>query len=319
MQGLRTEKSQTWLQSKENIGRDDDCLLMTAGEEKILQEKEIKTQGQIFHLILTGRDLGAQYPGMIIFSLTILSGEKVMSRFRTNTYEYPPLSPISAFEVVQARSDEWEQELRSDPARFLLGEERISRREPDDTPNPEVLIFQGSPRPAGNCSVIAAWAQSAAESSGRSVKVVYLDDLTIQACIGCYQCYNTGACIFEDDMTDIIRSISKARFIVVCTPVFTNTVPGSLKIVIDRCQAYHAMQVLHGKVTGKKGLLFSVAGRKGEENFSCITRVVDAFMKNIHIKPEGSILLDDLDRIGDIRNIPDAEQKVRDIMEKILM
>ena len=290
---------------------------MTAGEEKILSEKVIDAQGQTYHLVLTGRDLGGQYPGMKIYTLQVVSGGNVIACFRTNTYEYPPSSPISASGVIQARSDEWERDLLSDPTRFLEREERAIR-EPDDLPAHDVLILQGSPRPAGNCSVLATWAQAEADRAERSARVVYLDDLTIRACIGCYQCYNTGTCIFEDDMTEIIRSISHARIIVVCTPVFTNTVPGSLKIMIDRCQAYHAEQALTGRKSGKTGLLFSVAGRQGQENFSCITRVIDAFLKNIHIKPVRSVFFDDLDRIGDIRNIPYAEEKVRDAMKKVL-
>lgn len=291
---------------------------MTAGQEKILSEKVINTQNQTYHLVLTGRDLGAQYPGMMIYTLQVVSGGDVIARFRTNTYEYPPSSLISASGVIQARSDEWEKDLLSDPIRFLQSREGRVIREPDDVPAHDVLIFQGSPRPAGNCSVLATWAQAEAARAHRSVRVVYLDDLTIRACIGCYQCYNTGTCIFEDDMTGIIRSISHARIIVVCTPVFTNTVPGSLKIMIDRCQAYHAEQALTGRKPGKTGLLFSVAGRQGQENFSCITRVIDAFLKNIHIKPVRSVFFDDLDRIGNIRNIPYAEEKVRDAMKKVL-
>ena len=291
---------------------------MTAGEEKILSEKVIDAQGQTYHLVLTGRDLGGQYPGMMIYTLQVVSGGNVIACFRTNTYEYPPSSPISASGVIQARSDEWERDLLSDPTRFLEPREERAIREPDDLPAHDVLILQGSPRPAGNCSVLATWAQAEADRAERSARVVYLDDLTIRACIGCYQCYNTGTCIFEDDMTEIIRSISHARIIVICTPVFTNTVPGSLKIMIDRCQAYHAEQALTGRKSGKTGLLFSVAGRQGQENFSCITRVIDAFLKNIHIKPVRSVLFDDLDRIGDIRNIPYAEEKVRDAMRKIL-
>lgn len=291
---------------------------MTAGEEKILSEKVIDAQGQTYHLVLTGRDLGGQYPGMMIYTLQVVSGGNVIACFRTNTYEYPPSSPISASGVIQARSDEWERDLLSDPTRFLEPREERAIREPDDLPAHDVLILQGSPRPAGNCSVLATWAQAEADRAERSARVVYLDDLTIRACIGCYQCYNTGTCIFEDDMTEIIRSISHARIIVICTPVFTNTVPGSLKIMIDRCQAYHAEQALTGRKSGKTGLLFSVAGRQGQENFSCITRVIDAFLKNIHIKPVRSVFFDDLDRIGDIRNIPYAEEKVRDAMKKVL-
>lgn len=291
---------------------------MKAGEEKILQRKEITTPDRTYVLLLTEKDLGIHYPGMIIYTLHITSGDTVIALFRTNTYEYPPLSPISALGVVQAKTDEWERELMSNPSEFVKWHEFRGIESSGDTRVPEVLILQGSPRAAGNCSVMAGWAQAMSERAGRTADVVYLDDLTIRACIGCYQCYNTGTCIFEDDMTGIIRTLSGARIVIICTPVYTNTVPGSLKIVLDRCQAYHALQVINGHSPGKKGLLFCVAGRKGRENFTCITRVIDAFMENIHIRPSGTVLIDDLDRIRDIRDVPGAEQQIKKAVEKVL-
>jgi multimeric flavodoxin WrbA len=220
---------------------------------------------------------------------------------------------------VQAKADEWERELLSDPSEFQAWHESWGIKLSGDARTTEVLILQGSPRPAGNCSVMAGWAQEVAERAGISADVVYLDDLTIRACIGCYQCYNTGTCIFMDDMTGIIRALSGARVVIVCTPVYTNTVPGSLKIVLDRCQAYHALQVLNGHSSGKRGLLFSVAGRKGRENFTCVSRVVTAFMENIRIRPSGTVLIDDLDRIRDIRNAPGAEQQIKKAVENVLV
>jgi multimeric flavodoxin WrbA len=120
-------------------------------------------------------------------------------------------------------------------------------------------------------------------------------------------------------MTGIIRALSAARIVIICTPVYTNTVPGSLKMVLDRCQAYHAFQVLNGRPQRKKGLLFSVAGRKGQENFSCITRVVEAFMENIHIRPSGKVLIDDLDTVRDIRNIPGIALQIQNAVEQVLV
>ena len=79
---------------------DDDCLLMKAGEDKILQRKEIKTPDRTFLLLLTERDLGVQYPGMIMYSLRILSGDTEIARFATNTYEYPPSSPSIVAEAA---------------------------------------------------------------------------------------------------------------------------------------------------------------------------------------------------------------------------
>ena len=112
-------------------------------------------------------------------------------------------------------------------------------------------------------------------------------------------------------MGSIIGAIKGASLLVVCSPVYTNTVPGGLKLVIDRCQAYHAERVLSGGQTGQKGLIFSVAGRKGEENFTCITRVISAFLRNLGIEPVGEVLVDRVDAIRDIRTIPDMEQNVK--------
>jgi multimeric flavodoxin WrbA len=112
-------------------------------------------------------------------------------------------------------------------------------------------------------------------------------------------------------MGRLIGTIKGASLLVVCSPVYTNTVPGGLKLVIDRCQAYHAERVLSGGRTGQKGLLFSVAGRKGEENFTCITRDISAFLRNLGIEPVGEILVDRVDAIRDIRTIPGMEQNVK--------
>jgi multimeric flavodoxin WrbA len=112
-------------------------------------------------------------------------------------------------------------------------------------------------------------------------------------------------------MGSIISAIRGASLLVVCSPVYTNTVPGGLKLVIDRCQAYHAERIVSGGRTGQKGLVFSVAGRKGEENFTCITRVISAFLRNLGIDPVGEILIDRVDAIRDIRTIPGMEQNVK--------
>ena len=86
---------------------------MMAGEEEVLRRREIETPGRTLLLLLTARDLGAQYPGMIIYTLRILSGDTEVARFRTNTYEYPSSSPINALGAVQAKADAWERELLS--------------------------------------------------------------------------------------------------------------------------------------------------------------------------------------------------------------
>ena len=98
---------------------------------------------------------------------------------------------------------------------------------------------------------------------------MYPHDLDIHCCIGCYQCYNTGTCVFDDDMSGIIDAIRGASLLVVCSPVYTNTVPGGLKLLIDRTQAYHAERVLFGGRTGQSGLVLRFRAQGGD-NFTCV-------------------------------------------------
>ncbi|MDP2796854.1 MAG: flavodoxin family protein [Methanoregula sp.] len=268
-------------------------------------------------LTLHREDFSALYPGMIRFTLAVSSKEQIRTIFRTNSFEYSPLVPLKAETIALQTADDWEQQLRTSPALFFQDHWPES---PRHTPalSPDLVVIQGSPRGDGNCSILAGWAVETAHVLGKTVQVIYPHDMSIHCCIGCYQCYNTGSCVFTDDMAEIIDAVRNTSLLVVCSPVYTNTVPGGLKLVIDRCQAYHAERVISGGKQGQKGLLFSVAGRKGEENFICITRVVTAFLRNLDIEPAGEVLIDHVDAVKDIRTIDGIEPTVREKIIRLL-
>ena len=263
-----------------------------------------------YTLNLYHEDFSALYPGMIRYTVIVMAGELMIAVFRTNSFEYSPLVPIAAENVSMQTADEWEREIRNNPTDFIQNHRQVLPEHPIVTTS-DLVVIQGSPRGDGNCSILARWAVDAAHELGRTAQVIYPHDMDIRCCIGCYQCYNSGSCVFDDDMGSIIGAIKGASLLVVCSPVYTNTVPGGLKLVIDRCQAYHAERVLSGGRMGQKGLVFSVAGRKGEENFTCITHVISAFLRNLGIDPVGEILIDRVDAIRDIRTIPGMEENVK--------
>jgi NAD(P)H-dependent FMN reductase len=284
---------------------------------KVLLSKEIRAGGELYALSLGEEDLSRLYPGMVRYTLRLEFGGKTLGLFRTNSFEYSPTVPLEAGAVAWQKAAEWERALAADPAGF------IASLEPDRVPAPgpggtDVLIIQGSPRADGNCSILAGWAAEEAGERGRGARVIYLDDLSIHSCIGCYRCYNTGSCTFDDDMTDLIGALRAASLLVVCTPVYTNTVPGGLKTFIDRCQAYHAERNLLAAGREQRGVLLSVAGRTGPENFACVTRVVIPFMRNLGITPSGEVLLDGIDRARDVRTLPGVREKVRLLVRQAL-
>ena len=276
---------------------------------KPILSKEIRAGGKIYLLSIEEEDLSRLYPGMIRYTLRLSRGGETLCLFRTNSYEYSPTVPLNAEGVIRGKAVEWERALTRDPDGFLasLGGTREVAPPAGDV---EALIIQGSPRADGNCSILAGWAAEEAGDLGKKARVVFLDDLSIHPCIGCYQCYNTGTCAFDDDMAALIRDLRSASLLVICTPVYTNTVPGGLKIFMDRCQAYHAEMTL---VTGrreKNGLLLSVAGRKGADNFACVKKVVISFMRNLGIRDSGEVLTDGMDGIRDIRTLPGIRERV---------
>ena len=281
-----------------------------------LLSREIPSAGKVYTLTVEEEDLSRLYPGMVRFTLRLASGGNTLGIFRTNSYEYSPTVPLGAEQAVRQKAAEWERALEKDPGRFLASLEKPPAAAPPGE-GVDALIIQGSPRPDGNCSILAGWAAEETAAMGKKPRVVYLDDLVLHPCIGCYQCYNTGSCTFEDDMTGLIRALRSARVLVICTPVYTNTVPGGLKIFIDRCQAFHAEKSLFHPVGGKGGILLSVAGRTGMGNFTCVKKVVASFMRNLGIRIAGEVLIDRIDGIRDVRTLPGLREEIGDLVREV--
>jgi multimeric flavodoxin WrbA len=280
----------------------------------LIFHRDINTNLGLFTLSVEKEDLSSIYPNMIRFAVMVHFGEQIVAMFRTNTYEYSPNVPLKAEKVIMEKADRWAGDLLHDPHNFLSSHV-IQKEKKSFVPPTDVLIIQGSPRAGGNCSILAGWVKTTAEEHKRTARVIYPHDLNIKSCIGCYQCYNTGTCTFDDDMVEIIDAIRYATLLVICSPVYTNSVPGGLKLLIDRCQAYHAELTINGyRGKQKKGIILSVAGRKGRSHFTCVTNVVSAFLRNLGVRPSGEVLIDGMDEIQDIRKVPGLAEQVRTIV-----
>ncbi|MCX6697929.1 MAG: flavodoxin family protein [Methanoregula sp.] len=279
--------------------------------------KRITGQEGELILSLDREDYSAVYPGMLRYTVGVSVVGEERALFRTNAYEYAPRVPLQAEAVAYERFAAWERELTESSAGFLLTHEKPpSRRLPAS--GADLIVIAGSPRADGNCGILTEWTVDAARHAGRTATVIYPHDLDIHPCIGCYQCYNTGTCTFDDDMTGIIDAIRTCRVLVITSPVYTNTVPGTLKVLIDRCQAYHAERTLFGGPLHQQGILGAVAGRRGRTHFTCVEHVVHAFMRNLGIIPAGDLLVDGTDEYRDIRTVKGLRERVQDTVRAAL-
>ncbi|MBP5296433.1 MAG: flavodoxin family protein [Bacteriovoracaceae bacterium] len=137
----------------------------------------------------------------------------------------------------------------------------------------KVLVLMGSPRHGGNCDLLCDEFIKGAVAQGNVVEKVYLGDLKIHPCNGCYYCTkHHGKCCLKDDMGDVLKKIMTAEVIVMATPVYFYAMSAQLKLVIDRCVArwmeikhkdfYFIMtsaedspDVMHGTLEGLRGFL----------------------------------------------------------------
>lgn len=277
----------------------------------------IETPEGTFTLRLVQDDLGDIYPGMIRYTVDVLRGTKSVYAYAINTYESARQGTLfdtrKAAEIVFTRLA---HDVASRP--HLYTHTRVFTRPLPGTGTADVVILQGSPRRFGNSAKIASWCDDEAARAGLTSRVFHLQEMEIRPCIGCYVCYDQGYCPVEDDMPPIIRALEAASVVVVCTPVYTGTVPAALKAAIDRCQWLHAREKVLGKEVHARGLLVAVAGRRGAEPFVCVTRVVEMFMENLGIRPAAPVLIGDLDRARDVETIGGVEDDVRAALSALL-
>lgn len=284
-----------------------------------IMERFLNAGGSAYHIVMTEEDLSSSYPGMKRYTVRISSEGRTLGLVRTNSYEYPPSTSLRARDVAAETTTRWEEQLLRDPDTFLSSLPPIPATGRRILPKRGVVIIQGSPRPGGNCALLASWAADAARQRGEEATVHFPHDLDIHPCIGCYQCYNTGTCIFDDDMAAIIEDVSRSRLVVVCSPVYTNSVPAGLKALIDRFQALHAERTFSAETGTGKGLLLAVAGRQGSQNFRCVKAVAGAFFSLLGITPANPILIDGMDQKGDLNSFPDVREQVRTSVNECLI
>lgn len=96
------------------------------------------------------------------------------------------------------------------------------------------IIINSSPRVGGNSDNITKLAVKEFEQRGDEVAVFNVRDHETKNCIACDTCKTTDVCIHKDDTTELIQKAVTCDGILFVSPIYFGTIPGTLKIVIDR-------------------------------------------------------------------------------------
>ncbi len=101
----------------------------------------------------------------------------------------------------------------------------------------KVLILSGSPRRGGNSDMLCDEFAKGAAEAGNEVEKIRVAEKKIGFCRGCYACRESGACVIEDDMAEVLQKMIDADVIVLASPVYFYSVDAQLKALIDRTVA----------------------------------------------------------------------------------
>ena len=120
-----------------------------------------------------------------------------------------------------------------------------------------IIVLNGSPRPAGNTKAMIEAYQAGAESAGHSVQVFDICKMNVHGCLACEYCHTKEdrVCVQKDDMQEIYPVLDEADMIVLASPVYYHGFSGQLQCAINRIYALD-----HPKNLKKAALLLSLGG-----------------------------------------------------------
>lgn len=98
----------------------------------------------------------------------------------------------------------------------------------------KLISIIGSPRKNANTHFLAQKFCEGVENMGWETKEIFLSKMKISPCLHCLGCEDTGECVQDDDMKNIIAQMRKADALLLSSPVYCCSVTAQVKIMMDR-------------------------------------------------------------------------------------
>ncbi|MBE6887246.1 MAG: flavodoxin family protein [Ruminococcaceae bacterium] len=98
----------------------------------------------------------------------------------------------------------------------------------------KVLMINGSPHQYGCTYTALKEVSDKLNSHGIETEFVYLGTQAVHGCIACGGCYQSGKCVFDDQVNEILSKADRYDGVVVGSPVYYSGPNGTLCAFLDR-------------------------------------------------------------------------------------
>ncbi|MDR0905152.1 MAG: flavodoxin family protein [Oscillospiraceae bacterium] len=182
----------------------------------------------------------------------------------------------------------------------------------------KAICILGSPKTNGNTAAILKATVNVIENSGIDTKIVCLGETKIGFCIGCKVCGETGICVQNDDMNQIIRDIYEADIVMLASPSYWGDVTAQMKQFIDRCTPYCNTNINRVPVpAGKHGAAIVIhAGQNKKENENLLS-TFEHFLGHLDIPLQFKLTVEGVDKKEDLESRPAEFERARAFGQEI--
>lgn len=112
----------------------------------------------------------------------------------------------------------------------------------------KVLLINGSPNEHGCTYTALSETAETLQKHGIDTEILYLGKKPVAGCIACGKCRETGKCVFDDKVNEVIDKLDSIDAIVVGSPVYYAGPSGQLTAFLDRL-----FYIGGGRMAGKLG------------------------------------------------------------------
>ncbi len=135
-----------------------------------------------------------------------------------------------------------------------------------------IIGIISSPSIKGNTSILVQSALKEAENLGARTKTLFLPELHIEFCRGCFHCTREGNCIIDDDIRWILPLMDEANGFILGSPTYALNANAYMSQWIER---FGMLSVYTSRYGGKYCVGFSTAGGFGAK--SVAKKLTDIF------------------------------------------
>jgi len=163
----------------------------------------------------------------------------------------------------------------------------------------KILAVMGSPRKKGNTHILISRILDGAKSEGARGDILFLDDLTIRECDGCYRCWQGKECNKNDDMNNIYPRLMESAGIVFGTPVYWYGPTALMKGFIDRFVYFNCPEHRAG-IRGKPAVLAIPCEEEDPATAALVKAMFEKSLRYLEMDLIGTIIVPGVTKRGEI-------------------